>query len=424
MEQFKVIEGKQSDKYNHFRDFEYINCIATDTRLMGVVAMRVLWKDPEDYHHQYEQIIHLDFSEYGIDDYFEYEIMPESDQHEADSQEALKAWINISKDLGGKVVHLDPATWLKLIEDAMDVARNNIMQRYDEFAVFRETTFMRIGLMKEALIEQDLLGPAVDSQSAIARVVPKKLTTYETINYFLMRLVDRDFEAAAYLSTMSVDELMKQPLAANGICSLIKNSIGESETCGGIGYLYGTESISSGENGYYVATSMLTLDGEPDDENRRIKSIRTGFSKKLSTYESAIAISSPEYITVYDIPDEVLFNLEINRIEMFELASPKMVDNGWLLPIYRRDNTHVDKALYHIGGDIIGNGLVSIPGEFILMSTRLMDSNALENSVAESVYGDKFVLKGRYHIKESVFQTICSTTGSMFEDFVMREDGE
>ena len=36
MPKLRVVEGKLSSKYNHFKDYRFDSCIATDTRLMGV----------------------------------------------------------------------------------------------------------------------------------------------------------------------------------------------------------------------------------------------------------------------------------------------------------------------------------------------------------------------------------------------------
>ena len=43
MQNFQVIEGRLSESYNHFSEFRFRNCICTDTRLMGVLAMRIIW---------------------------------------------------------------------------------------------------------------------------------------------------------------------------------------------------------------------------------------------------------------------------------------------------------------------------------------------------------------------------------------------
>ena len=69
MNELYAVEGKQSFLYNHFKDCKWDSCVATDTRLMGVIAMKITWKCGRS---KIYQILHLDFSEYGIDDYLEY----------------------------------------------------------------------------------------------------------------------------------------------------------------------------------------------------------------------------------------------------------------------------------------------------------------------------------------------------------------
>ena len=71
MPKLRVVEGKLSSKYNHFKDYRFDSCIATDTRLMGVVAMKVSWTAKDGSRDKLFQLIHLDFSEYGVDDYRE-----------------------------------------------------------------------------------------------------------------------------------------------------------------------------------------------------------------------------------------------------------------------------------------------------------------------------------------------------------------
>ena len=65
---FTVVDGRLSQKFNHFNDYIPQTIEATDTRLMGVVVLRISWISPELRKQKYYQIIHLDYSEYGIDE--------------------------------------------------------------------------------------------------------------------------------------------------------------------------------------------------------------------------------------------------------------------------------------------------------------------------------------------------------------------
>ena len=76
MAELKLIHGKQSVKYDHFREFDFESCRAVCTRLMGVVALKVTWRGMADRRERMYQVIHLDYSEYGIDEYQEFICTP------------------------------------------------------------------------------------------------------------------------------------------------------------------------------------------------------------------------------------------------------------------------------------------------------------------------------------------------------------
>ncbi|MDD6096072.1 MAG: hypothetical protein PUC20_01065 [Firmicutes bacterium] len=422
MDNLKIIDGRLSENYNHYQEFRFDKCICTDTRLMGVVAMRIIWVNPECPDHSYQMLLHLDYSEYGVDEMFEFEVLPDAPVKEDYEYDVEEAWYQISSDLGGKLVEVTPACFVRLIDDAIDVARLNIMTGFDEHADFRSGSLKRIYLMRDALSEQGLLNRTADRDEAISAVIPTILTANETIHYFVMRLADRDFAAAEYLSTLSGEELKKQYITGFGIQSLIKNSIGEPQNATADNHAFALETVTLSGLKYKLFTSIIQLSGGRKDVNPKVTGFETGYAKTLSQLETALAIMNTEYITVYDIPDEVLSDFDISDIDFFKKAKPRVTDNGWFIPVYNKDNSHVRLSVYRIGGDLSASALVSIPGELIIMSTRLLDASLAESSVSDSRYSDKLVMKGRYQINEPVFQTLCTTTGAMFEDLISFPD--
>lgn len=449
MAKLSAIEGRLSERYNHFSEYEFVSCTATDTRLMGVVAMRLRWKDPCNERQRYEQVLHLDYSEYGIDEYIEYEFeLDDSYDDDAvaaydemtndelselvfdggypssDAGEAHRAWLDVSKDLGGKYIKLEPRIFTRLIDESIEVGKTGIMNREDEYADFRKSSIVRYELLRDVLSNRDYLDNLASYDEAIRAVIPSKLSTYETINYFLMRLVDRDFQAASVISELNVEALAKIPIVRPEVQSLIKNSIGQREDEDLRGRVFACESITLSSERYYLSTLTVSLSGEKDDINRKIRSIEVGFTKALSDFEVALLLVTAEYLTVYEVPDHVLGRLEINNIEMLRDTTPKMCNNGWLLTIYRKNNSHVDRSIFNIGGDVIGCALVSIPGELVIMSSKLYEASAIEQSIQDSCYKDDFVLKGRYFIKTSIFQTLCSQSGAMLSDLVQIQPTE
>mgnify|MGYP001354381760 CR=1 FL=1 len=102
MNKLKVINGGMLGKTNIFKDLEFSDCIATNTRLMGVVAIHITWNKGSS---SFEQLFHLDYSEYGIDGYYDSNT----------SNDLENDWKHMSSGLGGNEVEITLEDSLGLI---------------------------------------------------------------------------------------------------------------------------------------------------------------------------------------------------------------------------------------------------------------------------------------------------------------------
>ena len=145
MAELKLIFGKQSEKYDHFRDFDFESCRAICTRLMGVVALKVTWRSKADRRERLYQVMHLDYSEYGIDEYQEFLCTPGSEDYTGKREEMSALWNHFVAVMGGSLESIDEACMLRLIEDALPLASESISREYDndENRAFRAYTPMR-----------------------------------------------------------------------------------------------------------------------------------------------------------------------------------------------------------------------------------------------------------------------------------------
>ena len=219
MAELKLIHGKQSVKYDHFKEFDFESCRAVCTRLMGVVALKVTWRSKADRRERMYQVMHLDYSEYGIDEYKEFICTPGNEDFAEKKEEMTALWNHFVSVMGGQLESIDEACMLRLIEDALPLASEDVSREYDneENKEFRAYARFRLGLMQDALNCRGITSADCSSRDAIETTSPLKLSAYETINYFIMRLVDSDFAAASYLSTMNMNDLRDCELTAPGI---------------------------------------------------------------------------------------------------------------------------------------------------------------------------------------------------------------
>lgn len=428
MAELKLIHGKQSEKYDHFREFDFETCRIVCTRLMGVVALKVTWRSKNDRRERMYQVIHLDYSEYGIDEYREFICTPGSDDFADKKEEMNSLWTHFVYVMGGKTESIDAACMLRLIEDALPLASEDISREYDseENRKFRAYARMRLGFMQDALNCEGITSADCSTMDAIETASPLRLSAYETINYFIMRMVDSDFDAASYLSSMNADELRGCELTEPGIQTLIKCDIERSDRKTDVpadrfSFPFRCRLTTLARDAYYHYTLVIWLNGNHRAKNPLVTDIKVGSVIRLSDYEAAMQISRPEFLTVFDCKDDMIRGFDPKYINLFANSTQMAVPNGWLYTAYKGDNSHVDSSSYRLNDDVYGFALLSIAGELILMSNELRYISMLDDATIFSMYSPFISTKGRFRLDTPVFQTLCGAAGAMFEDMVEPE---
>ena len=428
MAELKLIHGKKSDKYDHFRDYDFESCRAVCARLMGVVALKVTWRGKENRRDRLYQVIHLDYSEYGVDDYQEFICTPGESDYGDNKEEMNGLWGRFVAVMGSPTMDIDPSCMLRLIEDALPLASENIDREYDsdENKEFRAYAKMRLGYMTDALNCEGITSADWSSRDAIEEVSPHRLSAFETINYFIMRLVDCDWKAASYLSSMDPEALRSTGLTDAGIQTLVRSDIEIGDRRkdppeDGASFPFRCRITTLARDAYYHSTFIIWLSGTHRTTNPVVTDIRTGPVIKLSEYEAAMQVSRAEYITVFDCKDEMLKGFDPKYIGPFANSAATMVPNGWLYTAYKGSNSHVDTSSYRLNDDVYGYAVLTIAGELVLMSNDLRSISMLDDAAIFSLYSPFLSTKGRFRIDSSVFQTLCRVPGAMFDELVEPE---
>ena len=425
MAEFSIIHGKKAIKYNHFEDCDLVSCRAVAARLMGVVALKVSWRSREDRRSVLYQVIHLDYSEYGIDEYREFECVPGDPSYSDNKKEMNELWDNFVAVMGGEVIGIDASCMLRTIESALPLAQENVDREYDdeENREFRAYARLRIGYMIDALNSRGITSADCSLRDAIETLSPVKLSAYETINYFLMRVIDHDFDAAAVLTSIDRDALQDIELADAGIQTLVRCDITKSDRKkdrpeDGISYPFRCRITTLARDGYYHATFVIWLSGNRRSTNPLVTEIRVGSVIKMSDYEAAMQISRTEYLTIFQCADTMLEGFDSRYIGPFAHSVPTAVPNGWLYTAYKGSNSFVDSAKYRLDDDVYGYALLSIAGELVLMSHDLRCISMLDDATIFSLYAPFIETRGRFRLDASVFRTLCQAPGILFEELV------
>ena len=422
---FKVVEGRKSSLYNHFEEYELVSCRATETRLMGVVALKLSWQDPADSKKRFYQIIHLDYSEYGVDEYLEFDCLPESKDYSELRSEVQSRWNQFINVMGGAPVSISAACMLRLLDSALELAGEDQEREYDteENIIFRGQTLKRLSMMREVLESRGISSDACSVLDSIDAVSVKNIGQYGTVNYFLMRLLDRDFDAASYLSDIPRDELESSPLASHGIQSLMRSSISkvpriEDPRIAENLRMYNCIITTLSRDGYYHISLSIWLSGSMRSKDAIVKGLDIGSMTLLSDYEAAVLVSQSEYITVFDLKRELMPDFEPGFMGPLAHADRTLCDNGILYTIYNDTNEHVEKSEYRLSDDVYGYALLSLRDELILMSPDLDRITLLDEAVMFSAYAPYIIVKGRFRVDTPLFHTICHTPALGSEDLL------
>jgi hypothetical protein len=334
-------------------------------------------------------------------------------------------WEHFTGVMGSEVISIDMPCLLRLVETALPLASEDMERQYDddENREFREYARLRLGYMTDALNERGITSADCSTRDAIETLSPLKLSSYETINYFIMRMVDSDFDAASYLSAMSMDALSECELTGPGIQTLVKCNIERSDRKQDVpadrfSFPFRCRLTTLARDAYYHYTLVIWLNGNYRARNPLVTDIKVGSVIKLSDYEAALQIGRPEFLTVFDCKDEMLNGFDAKYIGPFANSTQMAVPNGWLYTAYKGDNSHVDTPSYKLNDDVYGFALLSIAGELILMSNDLRHISMLDDATIFSLYSPFISTKGRYRLDTPVFQTLCGAAGVMFDDMV------
>lgn len=418
MPKLRVVEGKLSNKYNHFNDYRFDSCIATDTRLMGVVAMKVSWTAKDGSRDKLFQIIHLDFSEYGVDDY--HEIFSNADNPEG-GREVMSEWKRISGGLGGTEEKIPFFTLVQLIDEVV-ATNEKYYEGHEPFIqAFRKETLTRLKLMKEASINLLYEGNSFEEKSnEVQQLVCKSpLTSFELINYFLMRMLDKDFHGASFLGDVTTSEMQQSRFNEIGLAELVRNKISKettADTPGGEDAVYKCRFTALSDS-YIYGEVLIKLSPRSIMRTRRVLEFEVTTLMRISSYEAALQLQQAEYVTLYEltVPAEA-FDLDDSVFGADTTMSP--APNGITYILYNKDNYHVDSSNYFMNHDMYGAYLLTPNNELVVMSHDIIKITNMEADISRSLNASKLELKGRYKLETQVFKSFCEAPGAKFSEMI------
>jgi len=387
----------------------FVSAEATDTRLMGVSALAILWEvyptagtDAGSYH--FHQFFYYDAEEFGLDSY---RSMRGDDKLALETMQ--KAMIG---GLGGRNVRLTEreARWL-----VQAYVRGSREQGAELAEPVREYEF---------LLHDPILLSDKEKGFLWRKICCPLKSEYHILNYFVMRLTGHDRSAVRYLTDSdetcenalrAMKELSPQPV------TLYKSELVPHADESGTSYL--SEAVLEDDDGYFLAVLEMTLTDDLNMNERKVSSFRVNSSFRISPEEAAMQMNRDEFITCYDInaaPD--VFDA------MFEIFSLGFMltnhDNGRLFMEFNDNNDHVNKPVFKLHEDVHGLYYVSDFAQLIVAAYSEAAITELEFNISHTPLAEMTQVAGRYKFRETVLYDFIDSGAEDFVTYVEDIKGE
>ncbi|WP_027400050.1 hypothetical protein [Anaerovorax odorimutans] len=382
---FKIIKGGISATIQNKKK-TFISAFVTDTRLMGVVVLYIHWElDDDNYSSNFHQFFYFDAEEYGLESY---------KSHIGDDPGALSIIEQaLLGGLGGQKVEITEK------------------ESYFLVSHFTETN-KRLSLnLPEGKVEYEFLLDKKETENmsrkekmtALSKMCTPIISDYQLINYFLMRSFAKDKDGFTSL----IEENSKISDISQLIpATLCKNTIDEFIDEKGLSYI--CESLIEFEKKYMlVITEFIT-------SNYKIVSVNKKSSFYISSAEAAMMLNRAEFITVYEILNDVdEFEMQFNA---FSTASLQTIhENGKLSLQFKKNNNHVNKKIFRLNDDIHGLYYITNLGQFLIAAYSLPAIQELERELKNNTLDQFLIPSAKYEFKEPILYEFIQ---SDFDDFI------
>ena len=394
---------------------EFAEAWVTDTRLMGVVAMKIKWrvKDSGEVLHQF---FYFDVLENGFERF---------EQIEGDTPETRKAEISYAGGLGGQKIYISRREAVHLFRQFYRFSKEHGLkppQPADDYAFL--------------LFERDDLS-GKESEALFRKMCPARLSANEVVNYFMMQVANGDDGGIRYLSHGA---LSKDTVPAGDLYTLHKNDITVAPDDPSAGAPDGknaaSKPLSNGEPPYAavkhaVCESLIETDfgyeiwkSAIDLEFGYVKSYRRTARMRISDTEAFLALSHSEFVMIYQFDNEEE-ELEEDSTPFLRNADKIDEEDGYSYMLFRPDNKHVDTTSYRLSDDIFGFYHVTSSGQLISSSDSAVDIGMMELDLVMSPVFSRMELIGNYEFNEPVMAEFLESGYDDFNEFmreITRED--
>ncbi|WP_026475743.1 hypothetical protein [Alkaliphilus transvaalensis] len=381
-----VLKGGKTNSKGRYL---FHSAIGTKTRLMGVVALKLHWVG-EDNH--FVQWFLLDAEEHGIYDYISTKT--------ASIEETDRYTGQFMGNLGGEAIPLTRKEAFFLIQRfAKDNKRFRKPLPRPEGYQFILKAFVNLKSEEIRRLNEKIFEEIVQ---------PPQL-----INFFIMRTIAKDFEGMDYLldythlSQKDISNYMPLKKAGVLLKNNIKNTIQQDQ--------YITYTIVEVKGSYYRLKWRVTV--TKTSGTYRIKDAKILRRQLIPPEEVAVEIQNPEYINLYRIKGNLEKIDQTLKDPAHQFIRYKF-HQGIMYVAFHKNNNHVLRYLYHIGGDIKAIYFINHFNQLIACYYHQDDLEAIKDLLKDPLTDKEIELIETYEKKGSIIYEYAEAEEVDFFEYI------
>ena len=386
---------------------QFVSAFATDTRLMGEVAMGIHWHiKNHPAAKELFQFFSFDTESEGLDNY--------KSVWSEDADEIALIRQTMIGPLGGQDVLLS------------EREARAVFTRYYNHITGRSPEFTEGINEYRFLIDEPAFLDADEFDALFDKLCTDIISPEQLVNYYIMRCLAKDSEGRRYLSSEYAKGEIKHisDNSAAGaeysgrmlssckdifpdlpLVSLLKNTIQEKD-----GH-YISNSLAEHDSRYELLVTDITIEGD------RVSSCERGPGMHISNTEAAMILAHPEFITVYRIladPDD----FEEDPLEFEYNTMITEHESGRLYMAFNSNNDHVNDPNYLLSNDIFGVYYITNNGEVIVSAASKKNIIKMERSLLHTPIGAMLLPTGKYEFQEPVLLQFVNSSIDSFDEFL------
>ena len=371
---------------------EFVLAEATNTRLMGVVGIRIRRRTDSGFR---DQLFYLDTEEYGLDDY-------ESFKEDSTTEDVEMAIKRLFGGLGGHRVPISEKSAIYLICQASTLNIKNdipLPDGIDEYAPI---------LNSPVKLDPD------EYSSLMGTICESPANDMGLVNYYIMRAVGLDSEAVSYLESPE-GNFQRIELTEPG--TLHRNDIEPVQPLGESSKSikeYFSTSLIEDEKGYRLLRSKLETLGP------KVISFSIISDMEVTGWEATNILRKDEFISYFRVGPHMI-PLIREWIERYHRdATVNDHPGGILYMLFHPNNNHVNRRIYRLDNDVEVNIYTKHNGEMLIAgaSAHLVERAEADIVTSLRLSASDMTDKSRYIFTEPVLGLFLLGDDEIYDSFL------